>query len=349
MEGLFLLVIEFVMILFVLQIGFFEINLRNVKKTNNTMWYLSLDKRFTYNRTKYMAFICFVSYMMFGNQTLFSVDWFLYFALFLAIGIISDILVQYLTLEYGKIRCKKDILKAKELEKEVLKLTEIEVLDESYYRPERKIDEVETLRRYVQPEHHLAILSVDHGEFACHFSPLPAVTYDVEPYSDIEKIKERIGDLPIKPTTLTQAQQMPFKDDRMDIVMNQLCNYDKTEIKRVLKPGGYFILHQNGTGNYKEIIDMYVPFRMKGAWVLDSCVPTLESVGFSIVEEIQDHNYIQFSSLEGMYSYFKKFAPDFCNVVKYKAFYMAVLKKIQEEGSYKLSTYDFLVVAKKEM
>lgn len=348
MEGLFALIFEFVCILLIFQIGFFEVNLKNVKKTNNIMWYLSLDKHFHYNRTKYMAFICFVSYMMFGNQPLFSMDWFLYFVLFLGIGIIADAVVQYLTLEYGKIRCKQNILKAKELESEVLKLTDIEdVVD--YYRPERKIDEVETLRRYVQPEHHLAILSVDHGEFACQFNPLPAVTYDVEPYSDIEKIKERIGDLPIKPTTLTQAQQMPFKDDRMDIVMNQLCNYDKTEIKRVLKPGGYFILHQNGTGNYKEIIDMYVPFRMKGEWVLDSCVPTLESVGFKIIEEIEDHNYIQFSTLEGMYSYFKKYAPDFCNVVKYKAFYMAVLNSIKEEGSYRLSTYDFLVVAQNEM
>lgn len=349
MQELFLLLVEFIFVLLLFQIVFFELNLKSMKKANNILWYLSLDKKFNYSRTGYMVFICLVSYLMFGNLPLFSLDWFLYFALFLAVGIIADAIVQYLTLKYGQIRCKNDIAEAKYLQDEVLKLKDLEVYIDDYYKPERKIDEVSVLKRYVQPEHHLAFLTVDQGEFASSFDELPAVTYDVEPYGDIETIKEKLGDLPIKPTTLTQAQQMPFKDDKMDIVMNQLCNYDKSEIKRVLKPGGYFILHQNGTGNLKELINMYVPFRMKGEWVLNSCIPTLESVGFKILEEIEDYNYIQFKSIESLYSYFKKTSGDFSDVIKYKAFYMFALQEIKKKGSFTLSTYDFLVVAQNEM
>lgn len=340
---------EFVILLLILQIIFFELNYKKIKKSQNINWYLSLDKSFNYTRTGYMAFICFICYILTTDETFLSVNWLIYFVIFLACGIIADAIVQYLTLKYGQLRCKREINEAKGLLNEVLNLKDSTYDIEDYNESEKVFDEENELKNYLVPEDHLAFLSIDQGAFASRFSPLPSVVYDVEPYGDIEVVKERLKETPIKPTTLTQAQQMPFKDDKIDVVMNQLCNYDKDEIKRVLKPNGYFVLHQNGTGNYKELVDMYMPFRIKGEWNVETCSASLESIGFKIIKKLENYGSIQFRSIAGIYTYFKKVSPDLCDVEKYKNFYMAALKQIRENQVFRLSTYSFLVVAKNEM
>jgi len=349
MQELLILLANFIILLLVLQIIFFEINFNKVKKSDNMVWYLSLDKSFNYNRTGYMAFVCFICYLISSEDPIFSVNWFVYFIIFLALGIIADAIVQFLTLKYGQMRCKNQIKEAKELLSEVLKLKETPTISDDYYVSEKVFDEEMVLRNYIKPEDHLSFLTIDQGKFASSFQPLPAVTYDVEPYGDIEAVKDYLSETSIKPTTLTQAQQMPFKDDKIDVVMNQLCNYEKSEIKRVLKPGGYFVLHQNGTGNYKELVDMYFPFRMKGEWTIQTCCSTLESIGFKIIEKFENHGFIQFRSIEALHSYFKRISPDLSDVERYKSFYMSALKQIREKDVFRLSTYDFLVVAQNEM
>lgn len=349
MQELFILLVNFILMLLILQIIFFEINYNKVRKVSNMMWYLSLDKKFNYTRTGYMAFICFICYLISSDDPIFSTNWIIFFIIFLALGIIADAIVQFLTLKYGQMRCKREINEAKMLLEEVLKLKDLQETSLDYYESEKEFDESQVLKRYLKSEDHLSFLSVDQGKFASTFKELPAVTYDVEPYGDIEIVKDNLSETPIKVTTLTQAQQMPFKDDKIDVVMNQLCNYEKNEIKRVLKPGGYFILHQNGTGNYKELVDMYMPFRMNGEWNVQSCCSTLESIGFRIIEKFENHGFVQFSSIESLHSYFKAISPDLSDVERYKNFYMAALKQIKEKDVFRLSLYDFLIVARNEM
>lgn len=55
--------------------------------------------------------------------------WLIYLLLFMASGIVADAVVQYLVMQYGRIRCKKDILAATALrgqEIEVLKSENME-------------------------------------------------------------------------------------------------------------------------------------------------------------------------------------------------------------------------------
>jgi SAM-dependent methyltransferase len=348
MSELLFLLAEFIFLLLVLQIVFFEISYKKVKKTNNMNWYLSLDKSFSYTRTGYMAFICFICYIISSEEAFLSLNWILYFVIFLALGIIADAIVQFLTLKYGQLRCKNNIKEAKELLNEINHLKDSIQYIEDYDESMKTYDEKAELQNYIVPDDHLAFLSVDQGKFASSFTSLPSVVYDVEPYGDIEVVKERLKETNIKPTTLTQALQMPFKDDKIDVIYNQLCNYDKNEIKRVLKPNGYFILNQNGTGNYKELVDMYMPFKINGEWNVETCSQSLESIGFKIIKKIENHGSIQFKSIEGLYTYFNKISPDLCDIDKYKNFYMSALKQIKEKQVFCLSTYSFLLVVKNE-
>ena len=140
---------------------------------------------------------------------------------------------------------------------------------------------------------------------------------------------------------------MPFKDEKIDVVMCQYSNYDKNEMKRVLKPGGYFIVHQNGTTNYKEFLELYMPFRMKGSWDCYACSTTLEDIGMQVVEKYEDYGTITFHDIQSVRNYFYNHSRELSDVNKFYAFYMNALLDIREKGSFELSTHNFLVVAKK--
>lgn len=348
MEYLLILLGSFIGMLFLMQLVFFEITRSKMAKAENVNWFLSLDKPFSYNRVGYMLFICFICYLISTPEEMFSTAWFIYFILFLAMGIVADAVVQYLILFYSKKRCHKDIENAKLLKNELLDIAQRSFNEVgSYDESSVQYDEESVLRNYLQPEDHLAFLSVDNGEFARKFQPLPAATFVVEPYADTKDIEPLFAGVPIKLTTLTPTGQMPFKDGKIDIVMCENSNYDKLEIERVLKPGGYFLVNQNGTANLKEFVQLYMPFRMKGSWDAYSCAETLESIGLRIVDKFEDYGTIRFHSIPAMLNYFKKVSPDVANINKYQVFYLKALKAIKEHHYFEMTTHKFLVVAQK--
>lgn len=337
----------FVCVMLVTQITLFETTRNKMKKQNNVLWYLSLDKSFTYNRLGQMFFICVVCYILTGSQSLFSLNGLLYFALLLAMTVVADMIVTYIVIIYGKRRCKKEIAMAKELKAEVTAFAQNAYEDENYETALKQYDEKEILKKYVEPTSHLAYLSVDGGKFVRECDLYPEATFDVEPFGDLELIKTAMEDLPVQVTKLTPSRQMPFKDERMDVVMCQYSNYEKHEIKRVLKNGGYFIVNQNGTTNLKELFTLYMPFRMKGVWDAFACTGSLEDAGMKIVEKYEEYGHLRFPTLASMYTYFKNSAGDFADVQKYQAFYVNALKSMKEKGYYEMSTHRFLVVAQK--
>lgn len=341
------LLLTFIGLMLLTQLIFFEISRNRMKKANNLNWFLSLDKPFHYNRVGYMVFICLICYLVSSPSQMFSLEWIIYFVIFLALAIISDAVVQYLTLLYGKKRCQKEIEETGLLKNELIEISQTMYEDLSYQETVQQYDEKEILRNYVQPTSHLAYLTLNGSQFVRDCQISTEATFVVEPYGDIEKVKQDLSDLPVQVTKLTPAGQMPFKDQKLDIVMCQECNYDKNEIQRILKPSGYFIVNQNGTTNFKEFIQMYVPMGLKGSWDSYSCSQTLEDIGMRIVEKLEDYGSIRFPSIQSMHSYFKRVSPDLADMNKYQVFYMNALKSIKENNFYELTTHRFLIVAQK--
>lgn len=337
----------FVVVMLATQIILFEITRNKAKKQNNAVWYLSLDKSFHYNRVGTMLFICAICYTITGNQSIFTLTGILHFLLLLAMTVVADMIVHYLTIRYGKVRCKKEIAFAKELKAEVIEFQQNPYEEAIYETSAKQYDEKEILKKYVEPSSHLAYLSIDGGKFVRECNLFPEATFDVEPFGDIEAIKSSLEDLPVQVTKLTPSRQMPFKDERMDVVMCQYSNYEKHEIKRVLKNGGYFIVNQNGTTNLKELFTMYMPFKMKGVWDAFSCVGTLEEAEMKVVEKYEEYGTLRFPTLASLYTYFKNNAGDFADMTKYQMFYIQALKSIKEKGYFELSTHRFLVVAQR--
>lgn len=346
-EYVLILFVSFVAIMLLTQIIFFEISRSKMVKDNNLNWFLSIDKPFHYNRTGYMAFICLICYLISSSEEMFTAAWFIYFVIFLALGVIADAIVQYLTLFYGKKRCYKEIENARLLKNELVEISQTMEEDLSYDETDPQYDEKEILDQYVNPTSHLAFLTIDGGEYVKKYDCFPEATFVVEPYGDIEKTKANLADLPVKVTKLASANQMPFKDEKIDVIMCMNSNYNKHEIQRVLKKGGYFVVNQNGTANYKEILQMYMPFGMKGSWDAYSCAQTLEEIGMRIIDKFEDYGTIRFRSIQAIHSYFKKVSPDLADLNKYQMFYLNALKSIKENHFYELTTHKFLIIAQK--
>ena len=81
---------------------------------------------------------------------------------------------------------------------------------------------------------HLATISFDGGEYVAAFEHLPPLTYVVE--AQYEKAEEKLADRNVKVTKLTNEGKLPFKDERIDVIVNELSNYDKYDLYRVVKP-----------------------------------------------------------------------------------------------------------------
>ncbi len=348
MEYLIILLLVFIAILFLMQVVFFEITRNKMEKMNNINWFLSLDKPFSYNRVGYMVFICFFCYLISSPAPLFSLSWFIYFVLFLAMGIVADAIVQYAILFYSKKRCRRQIEDAHLLQNELQNFSQNSEAANDYTLSPKSFDETEVLRQYLSAEDHLAILSADAGEFASEFQPVPEAMYVVEPYTDSQFVQSKFpSDSPVKVTTLTPTGKMPFKDEKIDVLMCEKCNYDKNEMNRVLKKGGYFIVDQHGTANLKEFIQLYMPFRMKGSWDAENCAQTLESIGMRIIHKFEDYGTIRFHSIQAIHQYLKKVSPDLANVNKFQVFYLQALKDIKDHQYFEMTTHEFLVVAQK--
>lgn len=47
-------------------------------------------------------------------------------------------------------------------------------------------------------------------------------------------------------------------------------------------------MNQNGSENLHEFLSMYMPFKMRGVWDMNSCAMTLAEAGFEVVETKED-------------------------------------------------------------
>ena len=255
MEYYIVLLVFYAITLIFLRLVFAEIEGRQARKMSNVRYFLRYHSKFVYRNQFSIIFVAFLCYMIVSVEKAFSTMWFLQLLGFIAVGVISDALSQIVYYYYINFRFKKDIVESEELKNEIEQavLNQGEELMQQTipsYEPHRIIED------YLNEENHLAVISVDGGNFTSQFEKLPPITYSVE--LNPTKARETLEEKGVKVTTFTSQGKMPFKDEKLDVVVNELSNYDKFEMYRILKPGGYLVVDQLGSDNYKEIINMFI-------------------------------------------------------------------------------------------
>ncbi|MFC7406760.1 dephospho-CoA kinase [Georgenia alba] len=99
------------------------------------------------------------------------------------------------------------------------------------------------------------------GEFLLRFRDhLPADTVATEGWEpNVEVARAALGRHGIdvvpfgQPEDLADRAEMPFPDDRFDVVLNRHETYHPAEVARVLRPGGTFVTQQVGGGEFAEL------------------------------------------------------------------------------------------------
>lgn len=189
MEYLIVLLLIFIGVLFLMQLVFFELTRSKMEKANNINWFLSLDKPFSYNRVGYMVFLCLICYFISSPVELFTLSWFVYFVLFLAMGIVADAVVQYAIMVYSKKRCRRQIEDAHLLQNELQHFSPSAQLENDYTLSSPSYHEEDVLRRYIQSQDHLAVMSVDAGKFASQLKGETEAMFVIEPYTDTQRVQ----------------------------------------------------------------------------------------------------------------------------------------------------------------
>lgn len=346
MNYYFYILSTWVLMLFFLKIGFTEVEGRMARKNYNMRWMLVFKKTFAYRRSNNIIIMSVLSYMVSSNIAIFSMGWLIELVGFIAAGIVTDSFAQLLSYYYGKFRFRNQIRHAEIMNTEIESALTKEDTD-LMYQDEPTFTVEDQIHQYAKEDDHLAIISMDGGEFVENVQDLPTITYVVDAL--VDKAKERLDEKAVKVTSYTKQNKLPFKDEKIDVLVNELTNYDKFEAYRVLKPGGYFIIDQMGSDNYKEIANMFIPFRIKGRWDKENCSRTLRDIGMDIVGGFEENGYIRFKSLAAVFTFMRTFSPERVdNYEKYLNFYAYILEEIKKKEFFDLTTHRFIVIAQKK-
>lgn len=209
------------------------------------------------------------------------------------------------------------------------------------------------LDQYIRPTDKLLDMGTGGGEFLLtlkHPYNQTTVTESYEP--NIQLCQQNLSPLGITVVPVNDDEKLPIQDLSFDIVINRHESYDINEVKRILKPNGYFITQQVGGTNNNLLSKVYDPnfTYLHPKLNLTNEKENFIKAGFDIVYGNEFFPYLRFLDI-GAVVYFSKIIPwEFPNFAVNKNYEQLV--KINEEilsnKYFESIEHRFIIVAKKK-
>ena len=115
----------------------------------------------------------------------------------------------------------------------------------------------EQILHYLKPEMQILDIDTGGGEFLLSLHHPYRNTSATENYPpNIELCQNTLLPLGIDFRSADGKGNLPFEDERFDLVLNRHGDLNPEEICRVLKPGGLFITQQVGAENDRELVEL---------------------------------------------------------------------------------------------
>lgn len=138
---------------------------------------------------------------------------------------------------------------------------------------------------FLKPESEILDMGTGGGEFLLslrHPFRQTSVTEGWEP--NLRLCEKKLSPLGITVKQSFDGEPLPFADGQFDIVLNRHESYDINEVRRVLKPGGYFITQQVGGSNGLRLRKLICGEHETAMpdFNLENEVPKFQAAGFSI-------------------------------------------------------------------
>lgn len=208
------------------------------------------------------------------------------------------------------------------------------------------------IKQYLRPEMQLLDLGTGGGEFLLELQHPAQRTSVTEGYApNFTLCRQRLEPLGITVRFAENDNRLDFPAAYFDMVINRHESFSVAEIKRVLKPGGYFITQQIGGKN-----DIDLACRINPDFVseyadndLAHIEPQFVNAGFHIIEKTETFTPIRFFDT-GAFVYFAKVIewefPGFSvdsHIVQLTEFENEIAKKGYLEGT----EHRYMLAAKK--
>ena len=137
---------------------------------------------------------------------------------------------------------------------------------------------------FLKPENMMLDMGTGGGEVLLslgHPFKNTCVTEAWEP--NVRLCEEKLAPLGITVRQLWDDKPLPYDDEQFDIVLNRQEYYNLDEVRRVLKPGGYFITQQVGSANGTALREFLCGKQNNDlSFNLENELPRFVKAGFSI-------------------------------------------------------------------
>ncbi len=184
--------------------------------------------------------------------------------------------------------------------------------------------------------------------------PVPEV-YATEGYApNVIASRERLDPLSVT-VFAVQDDHIPLPDASLDLVINRHGSYDANEVRRVLKPGKYYIIQQVGDQTNRRLQELlgYVPEHTEAdgetVWNLTQAVHELKAGGWRIQDQLEEFYPTRYYDVGAIVYYLKAVPwtiPGF-TVDRFFDKLVEIRDLIAREGYLDVLFHQFLLVAQR--
>lgn len=213
----------------------------------------------------------------------------------------------------------------------------------------------EKVRDFLKPGVRLLDMGTGGGEFLLslgHPYELTAVTEGWEP--NLELCRKKLAPLGIRVERYDCETDtaLPFAEDRFDLVLNRHESCDLAEIRRVLRPGGFFLTQQVGGRNGRELAARLLPGLQRPGidFNLENEGPRFREAGFRIMFQDQAYPVGRFLDIGALCFHAKVIQWEFPGFSVDSCFdrLLELQREVEERGFVRNQEHRFLLIAKNQ-
>lgn len=207
------------------------------------------------------------------------------------------------------------------------------------------------IESYINKSTSLLDMGTGGGEFLSSLHEiLPSNTKATEGYTpNIEIARKNLATFNIDVIEITDDEKLPFGNDTFDLIINRHESYSPKEIKRILKPNGFFITQQVGGLNSIELNRFFGDKTGSYSyWDLEFALKQLAEEGFLILEKREEYPESRFTDIGAIYYYLKAIPwqiPDF-NADEHEDEFYKLYEQIEKNKIFVTHQHLFLIIAK---
>lgn len=213
-------------------------------------------------------------------------------------------------------------------------------------------DYTKIIKKHLNDDMNILDYDTGGGEFLLslkHPFHRTAATEGYQP--NVELCKEILLPLGIDFKVCDNPANIPFENERFDMIINRHGDFNAKELYRLLKKDGLFITEQVGGDNDRDLVEMVLPDTEKPFphLNLQEQKKVFEDEGFHILEEAEAYRPIKFYDV-GAFVWFAHIIewefPEF-SVDRCFEHLLKMQKIIEDEGYVEGTIHRYLIVAKK--